>query len=164
MQRAGHGIPPNLHFPEETPLRDVIKAIHRGTIGKGPGGRGLTIHLDPGGFRAADKSFDAPVTIELEGVPVGTSLGLILRRLGLRFQVRDDGVLSITSREDSEGPQFIDEFEAIEGYQLALNALFWEKQNQKLTDHKNLVRKYAVSQRQHKPRPREEQTRRPQFV
>jgi hypothetical protein len=45
-----------LHFPNATPLVDVIKAIHRGTIGKGSGGRGLVIYLDLVGLRGADKT------------------------------------------------------------------------------------------------------------
>lgn len=119
-----------LRFPEETPLGDVIKAMQRGTVGKGPGGRGLVVHLDPAGLREAGKAADSPVTIEMERVPLCTSLGLVLKQLGLGFSVRDDGVLVVTHFTVAEDDLLMDEAEAIEGYQLLRYDLFWESRKQ----------------------------------
>lgn len=120
----------SLQFPNETPLAEVLKAIHMGTAGKGPGGRGLVIHLDPAGLREAKKSADSPVTIEMEQVPVCTSLGLILKQLGLGFQVGDDDVLVVTSFvAEPDMELLMDEFDVIEAYQLLRYSAFWDRQN-----------------------------------
>lgn len=125
-----------LHFPDETPLNDVLKAIHEGTVGKGPGGRGLVIHLDPTGLREARKATDSPVTIDMEDVPLCTSLGLVLNQLGLGFRVREDGVLVVTHLTVSDENLLMDEFETLEAYQLERYSSFWERHNAKAASRK----------------------------
>ncbi len=98
LKALGRPIP--LHFPQETPLEDVIKAIRDAT--RGPNDSGIPIYIDPLGLQEAEKTQQSPITIDLEGVPLRTSLHLILKQLGMTYGV-GGGVLVITSAE-SEDP------------------------------------------------------------
>jgi hypothetical protein len=82
-----------MRFPNETPLEDVVKFIQAAT--SGPDDHGIPIHVDPVGLNEAEKTITSPVVVDLEGVPLKTSLRLILRELGLEYGVRE-GVLLIT--------------------------------------------------------------------
>lgn len=128
--RVLHEVVP-LHFPDATPLKDVLEAAQRATAGKGKGGRGLVIHADPLGLREAEKNLDAPVSIDLERAPLCTALGLILQQLGLEFSVRGDGVVFITNRggDDEEDSYLMDEAEAVASVQGLRYALFHEERN-----------------------------------
>jgi hypothetical protein len=89
-----------LNFPHETPLEDVLKAVRTAT--KGPDGRGLQIYLDPIGLQEAEKTATSPVSIDLDDVPLASSLGLALKQLGLKFYVQDDGLVVVTSDVDDD--------------------------------------------------------------
>jgi hypothetical protein len=93
--------PVPMHFHDETPLDDVLKHIQKET--KGPDGKLLPIYVDPIGLQEAEKSINSTVTIDIEGVPLKSTLGLCLKQLGLRYWIRD-GVLLITSAEAEEIP------------------------------------------------------------
>jgi len=87
----------DMHFPNETPLEDVIKYIRSCT--KSPTfSDGIPIYIDPLGLQEADKTMTSPVTIDVKEVALRTSLTLILKQIGLGYQVKD-GLLSITSQE-----------------------------------------------------------------
>ncbi|WP_165252118.1 mucoidy inhibitor MuiA family protein [Paludisphaera soli] len=89
--------PVDMRFPQETPLEDVLKYVR--TAGAGPAfPEGLPLYVDPIGLNEADKTSTSPVTIDLAGVPLGTSLNLALKQIGLGWMVRG-GVLQITSQE-----------------------------------------------------------------
>jgi hypothetical protein len=88
-----------IRFPQETPLEDVLKSIKDAT--KGPDDTGIPIYVDPVGLQAAERTMTSPVTLDLEGVPLKTTLRLMLRQLGLAYAVRS-GVLVI-SEADSIG-------------------------------------------------------------
>jgi hypothetical protein len=88
-----------LHFPKQTPLEDAIKAIQEAT--KGPDGHVIAIYVDPLGLQEVEKTMQSPISINLEGAPLRTSLTLALRQLGLTYAVVG-GVLSITSAESDE--------------------------------------------------------------
>ena len=81
-------------FPNETPLEDVLKFLKAATAG--PGDTGIPIYVDPVGLQEAEKTMSSPVTLDLDGVPLKTCLRLILKQLGLAFQVKD-GLVTITS-------------------------------------------------------------------
>lgn len=81
-------------FASETPVEDVLKYINSAT--QGPGlPDGLPIYVDPMGLLEAEKSLLSPVTLEMEGVPLRVTLGLILKQLDLIYRV-EDGVVFIT--------------------------------------------------------------------
>jgi RNA polymerase sigma factor (sigma-70 family) len=83
------------------PLEAVLKAVRDATAE--PGGVGLAIYVDPIGIQEANKSLASPVTIDLEAVAAKTCLRLILKQLGLAYEVRD-GILTITSQESIDRP------------------------------------------------------------
>src|SRR5436305_14652287 len=90
--------PISMSFPNETPLEDVLKYIKQAT--QGPNDTGIPIYVDPVGLQEAEKTLTSPITLELEGVPLKTTLRLLLKQLGLTYTVKD-GLLTITS-ESSE--------------------------------------------------------------
>jgi hypothetical protein len=120
-----------LKFADGATLEDVLKAIQRATVGKGKEGRGLVIHANPIGLREAEKELSSMVAIDLERAPLCTALGLVLQQLGLRFHVREDGVLVVTNREDEEvGP--MDATWALDQYQMDRYVSFYDRGNDEL--------------------------------
>ena len=90
-----------MQFPNDTPLEDVLKYVRVST--QGPGfTNGIPIYIDPVGLQEVEKTTASPIRIDLERVPLRTSLRLALTQLGLTYQVKD-GLLTITSAaaEDS---------------------------------------------------------------
>jgi hypothetical protein len=82
-------------FPKEVPLEDVLKHIKQET--RSPVlPAGLRIYVDPQALAAAGKTMTSRVSIDLEGVPLGKTLHLALKQLGLAWQVKD-GLLMISS-------------------------------------------------------------------
>jgi hypothetical protein len=82
-------------FPNETPLEDVLKSIKAST--QGPDDNGIPIYVDPIGLQDAEKTMQSPVTLDLEGLPLKTTLPLLLKQLGMSYMVRD-GLMTITSQ------------------------------------------------------------------
>jgi hypothetical protein len=95
-----------MHFADETPLDDVLQHIR--LAARGPDGKGIPIYVDPIGLQEAERSLTSTVTIDLEGVPLGTTLHVCLKQLGLAYCIRD-GFLTITS-EESASPVYEDPF------------------------------------------------------
>ena len=89
--------PMTLHFPDETPLEDLLKFVR--STARGPDGHPIPIYLDPLGLQGADKTYVSPIAIDLENARLGTGLRLALRQLGLDYMLKD-GVLVITSGEE----------------------------------------------------------------
>jgi hypothetical protein len=83
-----------MKFLDETPLEVGLKYIKSAT--QGPKDNGIPIYVDPVGLNKAEKTMTSPVTLDLEGVPLGTTLRLVLKQLGLTYEV-EDGRLTITS-------------------------------------------------------------------
>jgi hypothetical protein len=102
--------PVDMSFANETPFEDVIKYVR--TVTKGPQfPDGIPIYVDPVGMQEAEKTNSSVVVINLARVPLKTSLRLLLKQLGLVYQVKD-GLLTITSAasedvavEDGAPPQ-----------------------------------------------------------
>ncbi|MHC5542409.1 hypothetical protein ACYOEI_29655, partial [Singulisphaera rosea] len=88
--------PLSLVFSKETPLDDVLKYIKAAT--QGPKDTGIPIYVDPVGLKEAGVETTSPILFELEGVPLKTSLRLILKQVGLAYCVRE-GLLIISSVE-----------------------------------------------------------------
>ena len=59
-------------------------------------GKPLSIYVDPKGIQQVGATLNSTVAIDLDGVPLKTSLRLMLKQLGLAYCVRD-GVLIISS-------------------------------------------------------------------
>jgi hypothetical protein len=83
-------------FGTETPLRNVFQHIRESA--RDPQGKMIPIYVDPIGLQEAEKTLDSPILIQLEDVPVRTTLRLILRQLNLIYKV-EDGMLKITAEQ-----------------------------------------------------------------
>ena len=93
--------PISMSFANETPLEDVLKYIKSAT--QGPNDSGIPIYVDPVGLQEAEKTMTSPITLDLEGVPLKTTLRLMLKQLGLTYTVKD-GLLTITSESSDDQP------------------------------------------------------------
>ncbi|MFI5457278.1 MAG: hypothetical protein ACHRXM_17670, partial [Isosphaerales bacterium] len=90
--------PISMSFNEETPLEDVLKYVHQATVTKTY--NGIPIYVDPKGCKEAEATMTSTIRgLDLEGVPLKTTLRLLLKQLGLAYGVRD-GVLIISSEQD----------------------------------------------------------------
>ncbi len=95
--------PVPMHFAAETSLDDVLKHIAESTTR--PDGKPFPIYIDPIGLSEAEKSMQSTVSLDLEGVPLRTTLYLCLRQLDLAYTIHD-GVLMITSMSSLSNPSF----------------------------------------------------------
>src|SRR5262249_49651897 len=71
--------PVSMSFANETPLEDVLKYIKAAT--RGPNETEIPIYVDPVALIAAEKTMTSPVTLDVEGVPLKTTLRLTLNQL-----------------------------------------------------------------------------------
>jgi serine/threonine protein kinase len=86
-----------MSFPQETPLKDVLKYIQSNTQSEEldlPSG--IMIYTDPVGLLEAEKTLDSPVILDLEGVPLKATLTLILNQLDLDYCIHN-GMLFIST-------------------------------------------------------------------
>lgn len=83
-----------MSFANETPFEDVLKYIKSATAGAND--NGIPIYVDPVGLQDAEKTMTSPVILDLEGVPLKTTLRLMLKQLGLAYCVKD-GLLIIST-------------------------------------------------------------------
>jgi hypothetical protein len=88
--------PISMSFANETPLDDVLKYIKAATTT--PTFSGIPIYVDPAGLQQAGVSMSSGVTLDLEGVPLKTSLRLLLKQLRLTYTPAE-GVVMITSEK-----------------------------------------------------------------
>lgn len=87
-------MPVRMSFARETPLEDVLKYVRGAT--RGPDDDGLPIYVDPVSLQEAGATMSSTVSIDLEGIPLKTTLRLVLKQLGLIYKV-EGGLLTITS-------------------------------------------------------------------
>ena len=90
-----------MNFPNETPLEDVLKYIKESTADAK--GKTIPIYVSPKALQESEKTMTSPVTIDLEDIPLRTTLRLLLDQIELRYLVRD-GILYITNGSDDEDP------------------------------------------------------------
>ncbi len=93
--------PISMSFANETPLEDVLKYIKSAT--QGPNDTGIPIYVDPVGLQEAEKTMTSPITLDLEGVALKTTLRLLLKQLGMTYTVKD-GMLTITAESSEDQP------------------------------------------------------------
>jgi hypothetical protein len=92
----------DVHFPDETPLEDVIKFVRASTTSPAfP--EGIPIYVDPVGLQEAEKTNKSPVVFDVAQVPLRVSLKLMLQQLGLTYRVRD-GLLTVTFETSEDQP------------------------------------------------------------
>ena len=100
----------SMNFPNDTPVSDVIQYIKQSTQDKTLGlPNGIPVYVDPQGLQDADKTMASTVAINLEGIPLRTTLTLLLDQLKLTYVV-EGGILLILSRDQvnparSSGPK-----------------------------------------------------------
>jgi hypothetical protein len=94
----------DMQFPNDTPLEDVVKYIQQSTIDKLDFPEGISVYVDPQGLQDADKTMASPVAINLRGIPLATTLTLLLKQLGLEYHLQKDGILFITSIDSEDSP------------------------------------------------------------
>ena len=93
-----------MNFPNDTPLEDVIKFIHQATIDEPIGlPKGIPIYIDPIGLKDSNQTMDSTIRLDLEGVPLETTLRLILKQLSLTYEITKDGLIVITATGCNEG-------------------------------------------------------------
>lgn len=88
--------PVTLAFADETPFLDVLKFIRSATQAEKDSG--LPIYIDPAALADADIQPSRPVKIDLEGIPLKTTLRLIVKQIGLAYCVKD-GLVFISTPE-----------------------------------------------------------------
>jgi hypothetical protein len=112
--------PVPMPFDDETPLEDVLKHIKAET--RSPGGQSIQIYVNPIGLQEAEKTMTSTIrNIDLEGVPLKTSLRHLLDQLDLAYSIRG-GLLHITSKESNVTPAYHDPFLIVGHCLLALLA------------------------------------------
>src|SRR5262245_55425587 len=79
--------PISMAFANETPLEDVLKYVKSATTG--PNDNGIPIYVDPSALRKAGITMTSPVMLDLEGVPLKSSLRLLLAQIGLAYEVKN---------------------------------------------------------------------------
>ena len=127
--------PISMPFEYETPLGDMLEYVKQATADQNLID-GIPIYVDPIGLKEAEETLQSPITMNLSGVPLKTTLWLALRQLGLAYTVRD-GLLIISARDGSlldlltESPIFdeaalerdrIEEERALERYRVEQDA------------------------------------------
>ena len=131
-----------MNFPTDTPLEDVKKYIEQCTIDKAAGlPNGIPIYFDPQGLQDADITMASSVAINLEGLPLRTTLRLALKQLKLAYRV-EGGLLIIDSVENQESPIAIMERKATRGeltreqYKQLIEVLKFRKEVEDLTSER----------------------------
>ena len=88
--------PISMSFANETPLEDVVKYITQATTT--PNSPGMPIVVNAIGLEQARRKLQSTIQIDLEGLPLKTTLRLMLDQLGLAYTIKD-GLLVISSPE-----------------------------------------------------------------
>lgn len=93
---------PSVAFPKETALEDVLKSIRAALQGKQKGDSGVPIYVDPIALQEAEHTMKSTVQWDQEGVPIATSLRLMLAQVGLAYRVTLDGLVVIYCQGNDE--------------------------------------------------------------
>lgn len=89
--------PISMPFGNDTPLDYVLDYIKTATR-KGPDGLEIPILIIPSGLEETRSSLNSTVYVDIENVPLETTLRLLLKQVGLAYGVRD-GRIVIHSEE-----------------------------------------------------------------
>ena len=98
-----------MSFEAETSLAELVKYLKASTKGEGGMPEGIPIYIDPIGLSEADKTMASTVrNLDVQGVPLRTTLKLLLNQLDLTYVV-GDGLLRIISLESADRDEQRDE-------------------------------------------------------
>jgi hypothetical protein len=87
--------PISMAFANRTSLNDVLTYIKQMTTAP-PGIDGIPFFTDMRGLQDAGQSLTSTVSMDLDGVPLKTTLRLMLKQLGLAYVVKDGTVVIST--------------------------------------------------------------------
>ncbi len=93
---------PSVTFPKETALEDVLKSVRAALRGKEKGEPVVPIYVDPVALQECERTKKSPVAWDQEGVPLATSLRLMLKQIGMTYRVTLDGLVVISCDGDEE--------------------------------------------------------------
>ena len=117
MRKLDQPIP--FHFPEDTPLEDVLRYVRRATADANfPG---VPIYVDPVGLYKSEQTLNSKVRIDRDAIPVKDGLGLCLKQLDLGFSVRQ-GFVMISDEYSATIPVYEDPVQVVGHSLLALVA------------------------------------------
>jgi len=85
-----------MRFPRPTPLKDILAYVATAT--RSPDSLEVPIYVDPSALLDAELTLESPVTINLENVPLRTSLDLALNQHSLTYVVKG-GVIVVNTGE-----------------------------------------------------------------
>jgi hypothetical protein len=94
-----------MHFPNDTPLADVLVYVKTATSDGKDKKAGIQFYVDPMSLQEAERTNASPVTIDLEDLPLSTTLELLLKQLNLGFHVQKDGLVVIGTIEGEGSPK-----------------------------------------------------------
>jgi RNA polymerase sigma factor (sigma-70 family) len=89
-------LPISMPFDHETPLSELLEYVRQATADENLV-NGIPIYVDEFRLQESEQSPQSPVQMNIEGIPLKTTLWLTLRQLDLAYSVID-GVLIISSR------------------------------------------------------------------
>jgi hypothetical protein len=108
-----------MRFPNATSLEDLVKYVKQATTT--PTRPGIPIYVDPIGLLEAERTLKSTVSIDLEGVPLKTTLRLCLDQIGLIYEV-DNGCVRIIAERNDDSPPVQDSFLVVDAPQGKLTA------------------------------------------
>lgn len=88
-----------IQFPDQAPLKDVLRYIQDAT--RDSRDECLPIQFDPEEL----KEVPSNVTMDIDGVPLKTSLRLLLKQAGLTYTVKDGAVVITSDESKTLGPK-----------------------------------------------------------
>ena len=95
----------SIRFRDAAAFEDVLESIRAAT--RTPDGREIPIYVDPIGLQEAEQTMQSPIQIDLEGIPLSSTLRLAVQQLGMLYHVRD-GLVTITSDNHEVTPVVVD--------------------------------------------------------
>ncbi len=117
MRKLDEPIP--FHFPNETPVEEVLKYVRELT--RESNFPGIPIYVDPVGLQIAERTLSSTVLIDIDAIPLRDALRLILKQLGLGFVARS-GFIVISDEESATIPVYEDPVQVVGHSLLALIA------------------------------------------
>ena len=88
--------PTDLPFEDGISLDDACKYIRQATAG--PNSPGLAIFVDPAALRKNHATMESTVSLNVQGIPLASSLRLLLGQVNLGFGVDEDGVVIVRDK------------------------------------------------------------------
>lgn len=92
--------PISIPFDTDTPLGDALEYVRQATANvEGGMEGGIPIYADEIGLQDAEQSLQSPIRMNLDGVPLKTTLRLMLEQLDLVYEILPEGLLVVTSKQ-----------------------------------------------------------------